>query len=329
MASDHITDIAYYGDKTDFAIGWTSRTDYNLIAGCSPAGPECDHCYAADMALRQASRLHPGGRYEGLVRVDKGAPKFNGVISIADQEKWVKAVSGARRELVFANSMGDPFHQNVPDDLVLRFFRAMHLASWKVWQVCTKRGPRMADFMSRLHERDGMLHLAPAPLPAIDQVEIPNVWLGVTAGTQASATRQIPALVKIKATVRFVSMEPLLEPVNLDAYIHALDWIIVGGESGPDWRPMDLDWARAIRDVSVARHVPFFFNQMAGKNPENMTKQLDGVAWRQVPRREIAPLPTSARRKGLRAWAKGAEIPAGRDRLPPSHPAPDAMKLGK
>ncbi len=155
VVSDHITDIAYYGDRTDFAIGWTSRTDYNLISGRSPAGPECDHCYAADMALRLAAR--------------------------------------------------------------------------------------MADFMSRLYERDGMLHLAPAPLPAIEQVEVPNVWLGVTPGTQGSASRQLPALVKVKATVRFVSMEPLLEPVNLDTYIQALDWIIVSGESGLGWRPMDLD----------------------------------------------------------------------------------------
>jgi protein gp37 len=327
MENDHITDVAYYGDQTDFAITWTSRTDYNLIVGCSPAGAECDHCYAADMAHRQATKLHPGGRYDGLVDLRKGAPRFNGAIGIADRDKWVKAVSGCRRELVFANSMGDPFHHNVPDALLLHFFRTMHLANWKVWQVCTKRGARMADFMSRLHERDGRLHLAESPLPNAAQAEIGNVWLGVTAGTQVSADKQIAELLKVKATVRFVSMEPLLEQVDIGKYIGALDWIIVGGESGPDWRPMDLDWARSIRDCCVERRVPFFFKQVAGKNPENMSKELDGIAWRQLPRRKLACLPSAKERKTLRAWAIEATIPGLEDHLPPSHSTTCTVRL--
>lgn len=327
MNGDHIADVAYYGDKTDFAIGWTSRTDYNLIVGCTPAGAECDHCYAADMAHRQATKLHPGGRYDGLVNIGKGVPKFNGTINVASRKKWVDAVSGSRRELVFANSMGDPFHRNVPFRLILHLFRTMHLARWKTWQVCTKRGRRMADFMSRLYERDGMLQLAPSSVPAIEQVEIPNIWLGVTAGSQASADRQIPELMKVKAAVRFVSMEPLLEPVDIGNYIHALDWIIVGGESGQEWRPMDLAWARAVRDTCVARRVPFFFKQMAGKNPENMPKELDGIAWRQLPRRELAGLPSAEEKKTLRAWASSATIPGLEDHLLPSHSTVCGTKL--
>lgn len=310
--SEHIVDIGYYGVAKPNAIGWCGST-VNVIAGCTPAGPECDNCYAAAEAVHQLVMRKGEGRYKGLALVDgeTGRPRWTGDLWLAPREDWVSLLDGSRPDVVFLGSMTDVFHRRVSDETLLFLFRVMYRAPWKVWQLCTKRAGRMAAFMSRLHERDGELFLADHPLPSSQQVDISNIWIGVTAGTNHSAKIRIPDLLSVKAAVRFVSMEPLLEAVDLEPYVHALDWVIVGGESEPagNYRPMDVDWARAIRDLCVARQVPFFFKQRACRVATEAFRYLDNVLWRQLPRRELLSVPTKSERWLRRAWARDAVVP--------------------
>ncbi len=265
-------------------IEWTDAT-WNPTRGCSMAqgsnSPECGgcyYCYAARQALRHAG---PGGAYEGLVKLTPHGPRWTGKVVEGDMEAplhWRKP----RR--VFVDSMSDLFHAAVPDEWILRVFRIMGMCPRHTFQILTKHGAesgRMERFLGGLRWRN--LGHSPAMggnhyvrlIPGdhrdgksyeTDVDFLPNVWLGVSCENQATADARIPHLLKTPAAVRFVSLEPMLGPIDIrpwlrDRTVRILDWVILGGESGPGARPFDLAWARDVIAQCRAAGVAVFMKQ--------------------------------------------------------------------
>jgi len=235
------------------AIEWTEAT-WNPVTGCTQVSPGCAHCYAKTFAER--FRGVPGHPYEMgfdlTLRPDR-----------VDQPLLWK-----RPRTIFVNSMSDLFHEAVPEAFIRSVFDVMERAHWHKFQVLTKRAERLADIASAL------------PWPS-------NVWMGVSVENQRWTSR-IAYLKSTPAQVKFLSCEPLLGPLTLD--LDGLDWIIVGGESGHRARPMQLDWARSIRDQSVNAGVPFFFKQWGAHDEAGIRRGkkasgrvLDGRVWNGMP----------------------------------------------
>ena len=228
-------------------IEWTEST-WNPVTGCTKVSEGCRHCYAERMALRLQAMGNERYRDGFAVRCHP---------EIIDQPlRWRKP------SRVFVNSMSDLFHPDVPDAFICRLFETMERARQHEFQVLTKRPERLAD----------MAHALPWP---------PNVWLGVTVESQQWVDR-IEHLLQVPATVRFVSFEPLLTSIT-GAPIADLDWVIVGGESGPGARPMKGEWVRELRDQCIDTEVPFFFKQWGGVRKHLAGSELDGAHWNQWP----------------------------------------------
>lgn len=209
------------------SIEWTDAT-WNPVTGCTEVSPGCDNCYARTFAERW--RGIPDHPYE------QGFDLRLWPDRLEQPSRWGKP------RLIFVNSMSDLFHQRVPDDYIATVFDAMRQAPQHRFQVLTKRPGRMASVVKRIQ-----------PIP------LPHVWLGTSIETDGYMWR-IDKLRATPSAVRFLSLEPLLGPIpNLD--LRGVGWVIVGGESGHGARPMDLDWARDIRDQCAAADVPFFFKQ--------------------------------------------------------------------
>ena len=237
------------GDKS--AIEWTDAT-WNPVTGCTKISAGCDNCYAARFAERW--RGTPGHPFEAgfdlTLRPDR----------LEQPLRWKKP----RR--IFVNSMSDLFHKDVPTSFVDQVFDVMERADWHSFQVLTKRSSRMNDYVWHRYLYD----------------ELPkNVWMGVSLES-AKLERRVHVLRMIPSTVRFLSVEPLLGPLGaLD--LSGIDWVIVGGESGPGARPMHPDWVREIRDQCTAQNVPFFFKQWGGIRPKSNGRELDGREWNEMP----------------------------------------------
>lgn len=259
------------GDKT--GIEWTDAT-WNPVTGCTKVGtPGCDHCYAETFAERW--RGTKGHYFETGFDVQLRPDKLGLPL------RWTKP----RR--IFVNSMSDLFHDKVPDEYIARVFAVMALAPRHTFQLLTKRHGRMRSLLNSAYflQAVGRVWAEPPsdwPLPRDWRVPVwplPNVWLGVSAEDQKRADHRIPALLDTPAAVRFVSAEPLLGPIDLHAdpigkdsvfWIGHLDWVIVGGESGPSARPMHPDWARSLRDQCIGAGVPFLFKQWGDWVPERL-----------------------------------------------------------
>lgn len=253
------------GDKT--GIEWTDAT-WNPVTGCDKVSPGCDRCYAETFAERW--RGTRGHYFETGFDVQLRPDKLDLPL------RWTKP----RR--IFVNSMSDLFHDKVTDEYIARVFAVMALADHHTFQLLTKRHGRMRSLLNS-HEFGMMFQEAWENEPGPDGPEaysppwpLPNVWLGVSAEDQKRADLRIPALLDTPAAVRFVSAEPLLGPIDLHGdpigkdsvfWIGHLDWVIVGGESGPGARPMHPDWARSLRDQCVAAGVPFLFKQWGEFRP--------------------------------------------------------------
>ncbi|SLE67253.1 bacteriophage protein gp37 [Mycobacteroides abscessus subsp. massiliense] len=263
------------GDKT--GIEWTDAT-WNPVTGCDKVSPGCDHCYAGTFAERW--RGTRGHYFETGFDVQLRPDKLDLPL------RWTKP----RR--IFVNSMSDLFHDKVPDEYIARVFAVMALAPQHTFQLLTKRHGRMRallnsrDFLQLVWDawsvEDGPDESESLGTDPAERWPLPNVWLGVSAEDQKRADLRIPALLDTPAAVRFVSAEPLLGPIDLHGdpigkdsvfWIGHLDWVIVGGESGPGARPMHPDWARSVRDQCVAAGVPFLFKQWGEWSPE------DGLNW--------------------------------------------------
>lgn len=268
-------------------IEWTDVV-WNPLAGCTWASTGCDHCYAAVMARRlefmaQADLTagrDPGRKrkYIGITHKNKaGRIMFNGRVNL-DPEAIDEPLRWRKPRRVFVNSMSDLFHKDVPYAFIRKVWLNMLATPQHTYQVLTKRPERMAEVVAQLVE-EGWQQALPKAF---------NIWLGTSVENQEQADARIPWLLKTPAHVRFLSCEPLLGAVDLSAWMVAsgqyekaewmlakygssqpLDWVIVGGESGPGARPMHPDWARSLRDQCQAGGVSYFFKQWGEFVPAN------------------------------------------------------------
>ncbi|SMC01974.1 protein gp37 [Sulfobacillus thermosulfidooxidans DSM 9293] len=245
-------------------IDWTDAT-WNPVTGCSKVSPGCQHCYAERLSHRFGWTTQPWTAPHAAenVRWDR--------LRVMQPLHWRKP----RR--IFVNSMGDLFHDQVPDAFLIEVFTTIQSAPRHIFQVLTKRPARMRAWMldppRSLLRRDGQ------GWPP------PNLWLGVSVEDQRWADERIPLLVTTPAAIRFVSGEPLLAPLDLTSWLPDLDWVIVGAESGPGARPMDDDWVRSLRDQCLTAGVAFWFKQRAdAQGHKQLHPQLDGRTWHMWPR---------------------------------------------
>lgn len=237
------------------AIEWTDAT-WNPVTGCSKVSPGCAHCYAETLSLRFGWSARPW------------LPQYAPDNVVIHEDRLDQPLRWREPRMIFVNSMADIAHELVPDEFVARIWMRMEAASHHTFQVLTKRPERLVDIAQRLND---------PPLP--------NVWLGTSIENdrwtvRADLLRQAPA------AVRFISAEPLLGPLpSLD--LRDIDWLIVGGESGLHARPMDVAWARDLRDRANAAGVRFFFKQWGGRTPKAGGRELDGRTWEEVPSRTL------------------------------------------
>lgn len=229
------------------SIEWTEAT-WNPVTGCDKISPGCKHCYAERMAKRLQLM---------------GQPNYADGFQVTLQPHALGIPAAWRRpRTIFVNSMSDLFHKDVPVPFIRRVFDAMNDAHWHQYQVLTKRADRLAELSSAL------------PWAA-------HIWQGVSVESAAYRWR-IDRLRETGAHVKFLSVEPLLGPVpNLD--LAGINWVIVGGESGPGARPMDAGWVRDIRDQCLESGVAFFFKQWGGVNKKRAGRELDGRVWNEMP----------------------------------------------
>jgi len=232
------------------AIEWTDAT-WNPVTGCTQLSPGCDHCYA--LAFAERFRGVPGHPYEQGFDLKLWPGRLELPL------RWRQP----RR--IFVNSMSDLFHEDVPDDYILRVFRVMAAADWHTYQVLTKRPRRMADMGERLPWG-------------------PHIWAGTSVELDRYAWRSNSCLRRVPAQVHFVSAEPLLGPLTSLQLDH-LDWVITGGESGPRFRACDPAWVRDLRDRSLDAGVAFFHKQWGGRTPKAGGRLLDGRTWDLLPDR--------------------------------------------
>ncbi len=245
------------------SIEWTDAT-WNPVTGCTRVSSGCDNCYAAALAVRLL-RDNYLQRQPAVDNPKNRADPFSLRVwpeRIQDPAGWSKP------RMIFVNSMSDLFHVDVPEDFTKSVFEVMLTVRRHLYQVLTKRPARARQFFKR----------NPNLLP--DGKLPKHIWIGTSVEDQSVAYR-IRHLRSLPARVRFLSCEPLLGHIRLG--LTGMHWVIVGGESGPTHRPIDLGWARSIRDQCLKANVPFFFKQVGGRTPKAGGRLLDGVAWDGVP----------------------------------------------
>ena len=241
--------------SSDWKIEWTDAT-WNPVVGCTAVSPGCDHCYAAKLA---SGRLRNVPAYAGLA--EDGV--FTGEVRMLD-ERITDPLRWRQPKRIFVNSMSDLFHPSVSDVFLLDAWSTMEQAKWHQFQILTKRPQRMASFTRRLAwnpEGPGLEPYLTGDPGASRLMEdaLENVWLGTSIESD-DFTWRADHLRRCNAQVKFLSLEPLLGPLpSLD--LTGIDWVIVGGESGPGARPMHLRWVRDIRDRCVEAGVPFLMKQ--------------------------------------------------------------------
>jgi protein gp37 len=229
-------------------IEWTEST-WNPVTGCTKISAGCKHCYAE----RMARRLQAMGQVNYA----------NGFQLTLQPHMLNRPLAWKRPQMIFVNSMSDLFHEGVPLGFIQQVFAVMRQASWHTFQVLTKRGERLALLDAELNWPD-------------------NVWMGVTVENYDHISR-IDALRQTHAAVKFLSLEPLLGPLP-DLDLRAIDWVIVGGESGPGARSLAFTWVTDLRDQCLAANIPFFFKQWGGARKKQAGRMLEGRLWNQIPR---------------------------------------------
>jgi protein gp37 len=238
------------------AIEWTQAT-WNPVTGCDRVSAGCDHCYALTLAARLKAMGQAKYQRDGDPRTS--GPGFAVTIHPSELDtprRW------RRPRRIFVNSMSDLFHPKVPADFVAQVFEVMAATPQHIYQVLTKR-PKRARQLIR------------------DWTPTPNVWLGVSVEDDNQVNR-VDTLRELSVAVRFLSCEPLLGPLpSLD--LTGIDWVIVGGESGPSFRSMHADWAIDLRDRCMSSDIPFFFKQWGGRTPKSGGRLLDGRTWDEFP----------------------------------------------
>jgi protein gp37 len=228
-------------------IEWTEST-WNPLTGCTKISPGCKHCYAERMSRRLKAM---------------GQEKYqNGFQLTLHEDVLEDPLTWKKPQMIFVNSMSDLFHKDVSVEFILKTIDIMRRAHWHTFQVLTKRAERLLE----------LNHLIDWPQ---------NVWMGVSVENQ-DYTYRIDHLRETSASIKFLSLEPLLGPLN-DLNLINIDWVIVGGESGPKARPLKQEWVTAIRDQCLQADVPFFFKQWGGVQKKKNGRILDGQIWNQLP----------------------------------------------
>lgn len=250
-------------------IQWTHRRladgtvlpgmTFNPWWGCLKVSEECAHCYAQEIAH------HYGHEVWGPAT--NTSRRFFSVKHWAEPLTWNKqAEKSGHRRSVFCASMADVY-EDYPglESERQKLWTLIHATPWLNWLLLTKRP-------------ENVLRMSPW-----QQIWPNNVWIGTSVGLQTRAIERIPFLLEVPAVVRFLSCEPLLEPLDLSPWIDQIQWVISGGESGAQARPMDLDWTRSIRDQCRASNVLHFFKQVGGRYHDSGGRLLDGRTWDEIP----------------------------------------------
>lgn len=231
------------------SIEWTEST-WNPLTGCTKVSPGCKNCYAERMAIRLQAM---------------GQPNYRNGFQLTLHPKAIKIPLGWKTpQMIFVNSMSDLFHDDVPLDYIHEVFETMQEAHWHTFQILTKRSERLFTLSSHID------------WPS-------NVWMGVSVENTQYQFR-IDHLRTTNAFIKFLSLEPLLGPLpNLN--LENIDWVIVGGESGPKARPIEPDWVLEIRDQCQNAQVPFFFKQWGGVRKKKTGRLLEGRTWDELPQK--------------------------------------------
>jgi len=258
-------------------IEWTDAT-WNPVRGCTKISPGCTHCYAETFAER----------FRGVA----GHPFEFGFDLRLVPDKLGDPIRWSKPKKIFVNSMSDLFHDDVPDEYIKKVCRVMLAANWHTYQILTKRADRMAALLQ------GKLR---------DAAKAPHIWWGVSVENRQHGLPRIDKLRTAKAATAFLSVEPLLEDLgNLD--LRSIHWVIVGGESGPGARPMEISWVRGVRSACRAHRIPFFFKQWAGVRKKETGRKLDGRTYDEFPEHsELSKVDESGRSSILRN-AKGSYL---------------------
>ena len=234
------------GDKS--AIEWTDAS-WNPSSGCSKVSPGCRNCYAERIALR----------LQGM-----GNPKYsNGFKFTIHEDALDLPLKWKRPRKIFVNSMSDMFHERMNDDFLMKCFNVMVKADWHIFQILTKRPEKMLEFTKTY-----------GPLPR-------HIWLGTSVELDLYKSR-IETLRKVPCEIRFVSFEPLLGPIG-KVDLKGIAWAIVGGESGPNHRPIDEKWVRELQKQCKHQKVAFFFKQWGGPRPKSGGRLFAGKEWNEYP----------------------------------------------
>ena len=228
-------------------IEWTEST-WNPVTGCTKVSAGCKHCYAERMAKRLKAM--------GNANYSQGFKVVTHDHSLQIPLKWKKP------QIIFVNSMSDLFQEEVPDEFIHRTFDVMNQAHWHIFQVLTKRSQRLLELS-----------------PSLSWT--PNIWMGVSVEDNEN-TYRIDDLRKTHAPMKFLSLEPLLGPIPT-LNLSGINWVIVGGESGPKSRPMKSQWVTDIRHQCFHAQVPFFFKQWGGVNKKRAGRLLEGRTWDELP----------------------------------------------
>jgi protein gp37 len=247
----------------DSKIEWTDAT-WNPVRGCTKISPGCKHCYAEVLAER--FRGVPGHPYE------------QGFDLRLVPEKLAEPLRWQTPKMIFVNSMSDLFHDGVPDEYIEAVARVMVKAEWHTFQILTKRSARMASLLR------GRLRFA---------ANAPHIWWGVSVEDKDHGLPRLRDLQKSKVSVRFLSVEPLLEGLGR-VNLSGIHWVIVGGESGHGARPLKQEWVTSLRDQCATAEVPFFFKQWGGVRKKRAGRELEGQIHNDIPVRANNPVSPAA-----------------------------------
>ena len=226
-------------------IEWTDST-WNPIRGCTKISPGCTHCYAETFAER----------FRGV----KGHPYEQGFDLRFVPEKLEEPLRWSKPRMIFVNSMSDLFHEDVPTEYIVQVAGVMQKANWHTYQVLTKRADRLQTVLNTSLR---------------EHASLPHIWWGVSVENHKHGLPRIEYLRNAPASIRFLSVEPLLEDLGT-VDLRGIHWVIVGGESGHGARPMERTWVESIRDQCAAANVPFFFKQWGGVQKKKAGRLLDG-----------------------------------------------------
>ena len=229
------------------SIEWTGST-WNPITGCNKISPGCKFCYAERMAKRLKAM---------------GSDNYKNGFKLTLHEHVLELpLSWKKPQTIFVNSMSDLFHKNVPFKFIKKVFDVMNRAHWHTFQILTKRSERLFQLDKKLNWSE-------------------NIWMGVSVENEKYVKR-IDHLQCTNAFIKFLSIEPLIGPIH-NLVLENIDWVIVGGESGPGARPMLESWVIDIRDECKGQNVPFFFKQWGGVNKKKAGRLLEGKTWDEMP----------------------------------------------